>query len=229
MIFTNAKHAIDIQENTNPTYNQEEIVDVLFNQLPSGLDFAWNDLDWEQQIRHDKQDSFATWYPVPELTLSVAEVRDMHGDILGERYKLAYKIPITTVAPEVETMIYFVNAHTGTILKQRSTEVDNVNADVYGYGNREIDVTWQGGFVQKFYLRADDAGHNIHTRKYQFPLDDTWSDLDDTKSGQSNWGSTYLTETSAHYQENFTNLEAGTYLIHFKIEGTTVVKRIIIE
>ncbi len=198
LVFTNAKHAIDILENVNPSYNSEEILTVLLGQLPSGLAFAWDDPSWEQQIRHDKQDSFATWYPVPELILAVKEVKDMHGDIPGTRYQLTYKISITTIAPEVETLLYYVNAHTGAIVKKRSTEIDNVQADITGYGNREIDVTWQGGFVQKFYLRADDAGHNIHTRKFE-ANNGVWDNLNDTQSGQNNWGSTYLTETSAHY------------------------------
>lgn len=198
LIFTNAKHAIDINEDVVPTYNAEGIMTALLGQLPSNNHYAWEDSLWEQQIQQDQEDPSATWYPTPKLMLAIDEVRDMHGDIDGERYKLVYEISITTITPNLENVVYYVSAHDGSIFKKRSSARENVYADVNGYGNRLIDAEWQGGFVNKFYLKAADGNHNIHTKKYSDPAE-VWADWNDTKSGASDWGSTYLTETSAHY------------------------------
>ncbi len=198
LIFTNSKHAIDIKENVIPTFNSQEIINILLNQLDSNQIYAWENQEWEQQRKNDLNDSTATWFPTPELTLSVAEIRDMQGDIDGSRYNLVYKIDITTISPNISTTAYYIDAHTGVIFKQRSLEVNNVHADVYGYGNRLIDAAWQGGFVQKYYLKAADGNHNIHTKKYVQGVS-TWSNWPDTKKAGPNWGSTYLTESTAHY------------------------------
>jgi Zn-dependent metalloprotease len=121
----------------------------------------------------------------------------MHLVIPGSRYSLAYKIPVTIIVPDFETFHYYVDANSGAILKIRPTHID-VTADVYGYGNRNIDTKWRGGFIQKYELDAEDDTHNIHTKKYTTPFQ-TWDNMPDTRSSASNWGSTYLTETSTHF------------------------------
>lgn len=198
LIFTNAKHAIDIDEDVVPLYNPLQIMDVLLDQLPQSNHYAWEHPLWEQQIKEDKQDSTATWYPTPKLLLAIDEVKNMHGDIDGSRYNLVYEIPVIILTPIQKSIIYYVDAQDGTIYKFREGKIENVYADVYGYGNRLIDAAWQGGFVQKFYLKAADGNHNIHTKKYVSGIDpfDQWPE---TKKAGPNWGSTYLTETSAHY------------------------------
>lgn len=198
LIFTNAKHAIDIQEDVIPNYTAQQIIDVLLNQLPNNYHYAWEHPLWEQQIQADNQDSTATWYPSPKLMLAIDEVKDMGGDIDGARYNLVYEIPVLILTPTKKYIVYYVDAHTGIIFKERASIEENVYADVYGYGNRLIDAEWQGGFVQKFYLFASDGNHNIHTKKY-VPGNSPWGNWPDTKKAGPNWGSTYLTETSAHY------------------------------
>ena len=198
LIFTNAKHAIDIQENVVPSISSEAIVDVLLSQLPPQNHYAWEHPLWQQQIKEDQSDSLATWYPEPKLMLAVKEVRDMHGDIDGSRYNLVYKIPILILTPEQQSYIYYVDAHNGSIFKKRTTRIENIYADVYNYGSRFLDAAWTGGFTQKFYLKAADGNHNIHTKKF-LDANIPWGDWSETQSGDSNWGSTYLTETSAHF------------------------------
>ena len=198
LIFTNAKHAIDINEDVIPTFNSQQIINLLLNQLPPNYHYAWEHPLWEQQIQQDQQDSTATWYPTPKLMLAIDEIKNMYGDIDGTRYNLVYEIPLLILTPFQKSIIYYVDAHDGTIFKERTTIEENVNADIYGYGNRLIDAAWQGGFTQKYYLFASDGNHNIDTKKF-VPGNSTWGSWPDTKKAGPDWGSTYLTETSAHY------------------------------
>lgn len=198
LIFTNAKHAIDIQENVVPNISYEAIVDVLLNQLPPQNHYAWQHPLWEQEIKNDQNDSTATWYPTPKLILAIDEVKNMHGDIDGSRYKLVYEIPILVLTPERKSTIYYVNAHDGSIFKEKTTRIENIYANVYGYGERFLDAAWNGGFTQKFYLKAADGNHNNHTKKF-LSSNTPWSDWPETQKSGDQWGNTYLTETSAHF------------------------------
>lgn len=197
LIFTNAKHAIDINVNVIPAFNQIKIINKLIQHLPNNIVFAWENESWEQQIRTDKGDSSATWFPTPKLILAIDAIKDVHGDIDGSRYRLAYEIPVTILEPVFSSKIYYVDALTGFTFKEVETHID-VTADVYGYGNRNIDTKWRGGFIQKYELDAEDWPHNYHTKKW-VSENATWNSMDDTRSSDENWGSTYLTETSTHY------------------------------
>lgn len=199
LVFLNAKIADSINSDARPRFTPEEAIEDLISLInrDGKLKFAWESEEWEQQIRSDHADSNATWYPTPELIFAIDTMKNMTLVIDGSRYSLAYKIPITTILPTYETNFYYLDAIYGHILKVRSSHID-ITADVYGYGNRYIDTKWIGGFVQKHILDAEDDTRNIHTKKYTFGAD-YWNNMNDTKSGDSNWGNTYLTETSTHY------------------------------
>lgn len=198
LYLINAKIADSIKKSHEPKLSGRDALKALLSNIDNDpkIVFAWEDASWEQQIRSDEADSSATWLPTPELIWAVDEVRDMQLIIPGSRYSLAYKISITTISPNLSTIIYYVDAQTGNILKSRNQEID-MSADVYGYGNRTLDARWHGGFVQKWELIADDNGHSIHTKKYNSSL--TWDNTDEVRKSDNNWLSTYLTETSTHF------------------------------
>ena len=194
--FINAKIADSIKGDYRPTIKDETALNYLLAEITKeGTKFAWDDEHWEEQIQSDQNNSSATWYPTPELIWAIDEIRDMNLIIPGNRYTLAYKISITTVSDGLQTIVYYVDANTGAILKSRN-KAREMYADVYGYGNRWLDANWHGGFVQKYELIADDGNHNVHTKKYQ---NTTWNQTDEVRNSASNWGSTYETETSAHF------------------------------
>jgi Zn-dependent metalloprotease len=198
--FINAKIADSIKKDQRPRLNGDEAVNTLIEYLKKDekLIFAWNDQDWEQQIRLDYADSNATWYPNSELIWAIDTVKNIQLINSGNRYNLAYKISITVVQPEFETFIYYVDANTGMVLKFNSTHINDGPAGVYGYGSKIIDTQWKGGFTQKYILQTNDATRVVHTKKN--PSGSTaWGLLDNTKDDNDNWGNTYLTETSTHY------------------------------
>lgn len=198
LYLINAKIADSITKSYEPKLSGEDAFNELMTEIDidSTIVFAWENTSWEQQIQSDQSDSTATWLPIPELIWAIDEIRDLQLIIPGSRYSLAYKISITTILPQRSTIVYYIDAQTGDILKSRNNEID-MSADVYGYGNRVLDARWHGGFVQKWELIAEDNGHNIHTKK--FDQYNTWDDTDEVKKADNNWGSTYLTETSTHF------------------------------
>lgn len=198
LLFINAKIADSIKQEAIPSISSSDAIKLLLRELKRDerIKFAWEDEDWEHQIQLDHDDSLATWYPEAELIWAIDTLKDMHVVIPGSRYKLAYKIPVTTLDPFV-THIYYVSAHTGGILKFHSTHIHDGPADVYGYGSRIIDTRWKGGFTQAYILHTNDNTRNIHTKKYNSTW--SWGLTSNITDNDDNWGSTYLTETSTHY------------------------------
>lgn len=199
LLFINAKIADSINSDAVPKITAKDAIKIAILELERDpkVEFAWQSSEWEQQIRIDQADSNATWFPTTELIFGVDTMKNMTLVIDGNRFTLAYKVSITTISPTFETYYYFVDAVNGTILKVRSSHI-HVSGDVYGYGNRNLDTKWRGGFIQKYELDAEDWPHNYHTKKFTFE-GDTWNNMNDTRSNAFNWGSTYLTETSTHY------------------------------
>ena len=200
LLFINAKVADSIKKSHEPKIGEKEAIESLLEELSSleGVKFAWESDEWEQQIRIDYADSNATWYPTAELIWAVDTIKNMQMIISGSRYTLAYKIPITIIDPEFETINYYVDANSGYVLKFKSTRIYDGPAGVYGYGSKIIDTQWKGGFTQKYILQTNDATRVIHTKEN--PNGNTaWWLLDNTKDADDNWGNAYLTETSTHY------------------------------
>lgn len=199
LLFLNGKFADSIKKTHIPKFDEKTAIRLLVNELSRNgeIKFAWEDPDWEQQIRLDEADSNATWFPNAELIWAIDTMKNMKVVIPGERYSLAYKIYIKTLSP-YESIFYYVDAQTGSILKERSTHIHDGPADVYGYGSKIIDTRWVGGFTQGYILHTNDATRRIHTKKS--PNDNSaWWTLSNTKTNNDIWGSTYLTETSVHY------------------------------
>lgn len=197
LLFLNGKFADSIKRSHKPKFDEETAIRILVKELSRNeeIQFAWEDSDWEQQIRLDEADSNATWFPEAELVWAIDTMKNMQVVIPGSRYSLAYKISVSTLNP-FETKIYYLNAQNGTIVKVKSTQIHDGPADIHGYGSKVIDTRWKGGFTQAHILHANDDTRDIHTKKCD---DCVWWLTSNIKSSNDNWGGTYLTETSTHY------------------------------
>jgi Zn-dependent metalloprotease len=195
----NAKVADSIKKEHIPQIDKKETIVNLIESLRKDkeITFAWESEEWEIQIQSDRNDPNATWFPSAELIWSIDNYKNLGLIISGSRFTLAYKIPITTISPRFETITYFIDANTGAILKERSNQKD-IYAEVYGYGNQWMDARWRGGFINKFELNTDNLSRNVHTKKFT-SYSDSWNNMNETRKAQTNWHSTYLTETSAHF------------------------------
>lgn len=197
--FINAKVADSIKKSHKPALSKEEALKFLFEQIKGKekVVFAWESEEWEDQIKFDTDNGNATWYPEPELIWAIDNYKHLDLIISGDRFTLAYKIEIKFISPKSETIVYYIDAQTGSILKKRSRSI-GITADVYGYGPQWMDAQWRGGFIQKYELNSNNPLRNVHTKKFD-NYNTSWSNMPETRKSSNYWGSTYLTETSAHF------------------------------
>lgn len=211
--YINAKVSTHITQNATPQISALNAVSTLIDSIQiryehkgHPVEFAWQDSTWENQIKSDKQDSNATWYPKAKLIWAIDTMKNVQAIIQGDRYKLAYKVLITTIKPSFNVFTYYINANNGAILKYHSNSLDasgnDIQADVYSYGPQWLDADWQGGLVQKFRLFANDQTHNIHTKKFVY--NEAWDNMPETRYHAGYWGNTYLSETSPHFYATIT-------------------------
>lgn len=197
--YINAKIADSIKKSHIPKISKDKAIDGLIKSLKKeGIVFAWEDEDWEKQMQLDNDDEHATWYPSAKLIWAIDTMKNVQLIIPGNRFTLAYKIPVTIVSPEYETFYYYINANTGDILKVNSTHRHDGPATIPGYGTRIIDTRWKGGFTQGYILNTNDATRNIHTKKNHNGTAAWWT-ISETKTSNDVWGLTYETETATHY------------------------------
>ena len=69
LYLINAKIADSIKKSHLPTLSERDAIKALLKEIDtdSKIVFAWEDANWEQQIRSDQGDSNATWLPTAEL------------------------------------------------------------------------------------------------------------------------------------------------------------------
>jgi Zn-dependent metalloprotease len=213
--YINAKLVDSIKQDTKPRFGPDEAINLLLEKLNSSgrTSFAWDSPEYEAQIQQDMNDSTATWYPDAELLFAVDTFKNMTMVISGDRYKLAYAIPITFLNP-FETIIYHVDANNGSIIKVIQTSNSNGPATISIYGINTIDTEWQGGFNQNFLLRANDNGKAIHTRIAN--LDHAWWTLGNVTDDDDIWDPIQYKETTAHF---FTTMAWDFYEDKFSRPG----------
>jgi Zn-dependent metalloprotease len=73
LLFINAKIADSIKSDAIPRFTAKEAIINLISELSEneGIAFAWENAEWEQEIRIDHGDSSATWFPTAELIFAV--------------------------------------------------------------------------------------------------------------------------------------------------------------
>lgn len=214
LVFINGKLANYINQSSVPQVSDADAIYELIHNIQMEYEqngelvkFAWQDTTWENQIQNDAQDSNVTWFPTAKLLWSIDTLKNMGFLISGSRYTLAYKIPITIIEPESKSLIYFVDANTGEILKFHSTSFNDGPGLVYGYGTKIIDTRWKGGFPHgHYYLRTNDNTRNVWTKKGNGGgnYDGVWGLISDVKDDDDNWGNYDITEVSAHYNVSTT-------------------------
>ena len=197
--FINAKVADSIKESHIPRLSGKEALELLSKEInEKEVVFAWEDREWVQQMKLDNDGDVTALFPSTKLIWAIDEMKDVQMIIPGHRYKLAYEIPVTYIYPNLETIVYYVDANNGSILKHRSTLHNDGPAKIYNYGVKTIDNQWSGGFVQKYILKTNDNGRYIHTKKPN-NINSAWWTISDVTDADDVWVDFDMKETSTHY------------------------------
>jgi Zn-dependent metalloprotease len=170
--------------------------------------FAWECDSMELWLKQDSIFNLdTTWFP--EGSLLYAYVRDTLCDtcyvLTDTSYRLAWVFDIYAKVPYSYSTIY-VDAMTGDILREISSEHSFGNIDHMYYGRQQMDDAWYGGFYNRWILEANDDGRNIRTQFFDSRPNvsnaESWKRTDlpfIPSSSNGEWGSTHQRATSAHF------------------------------
>ncbi|WP_222167332.1 M4 family metallopeptidase [Edaphocola aurantiacus] len=199
--IVNAKVAEGLNMSVTPALGETQALDKAMDHLaPNGL-FSWQDQDYETSYKEEREDPYATSYPVGELIIAKKNVNEFYNP---EEFVLAWKFTIKVLNPELDMTVY-VDAATGTVIKEYSNIQDGQADLSYGYGtNTYIDTRYRGGLYNHHVLRSNDGGAAIWTKKYNNKnfggYDCTIGNC--TKNsfdGDDVWGSDRAEETTPHW------------------------------
>lgn len=200
LVFTNAKHAIDINQSHIPFFNPNAALGQFFSQLPPGLEFAWLDPQIQMELQEETGNSSATYFPTPELLFAIDEPKDMDFNIDGSRYRLAYKITVTTKNPFM-TKTYYMDANNADIFRiEGHTREDGPAYVLNPVSTVTIDTEWAGGFTQAYILYAQNGTQNIHTKKKTgIGTISSWGTVSNVTDDDDDWAYSDVVETTAHF------------------------------
>ncbi|MBP6304010.1 MAG: M4 family metallopeptidase [Bacteroidia bacterium] len=152
--------------------------------------YAWEDDSIEYYLQEDSIPGFTTYYP--EGTLVYALTGDKK--IKASNYKLSWRFYVRAIVPNDVTKIVYVDAITGTILKEEPCERTGTFTHVF-YGNKYPDTRYEWG---RYYLYANDvSGKNIKTKDANW--ENSWRVAALPSDNDDNWGTDHWAATSAHY------------------------------
>ena len=180
--------------NAQPTYTEQQSLAAALTFI-GATKYAWEDTDWEQELKDDTENPNSSYYPKGSLTLTYSP----GASLVTSNYRLTWRFDIKALAPNSHKAVY-VNANTGVVLKSLDMGCDNGPAGTLYDGTQIIDTKWYGGiFHGHHHLEADDNGKNIQTRNGTWPT--PWSNLSIVYDNDDIWGldAPTVNVTSAHW------------------------------
>lgn len=167
LILTNAKLAINLDMNVQPTLSRQSARSALLNSLDQNWVFAWEDQSWEAAIVDDSGgDTTATWNPSGDLMIALDHYANLGFLMDSSRYRLAYQFDVRVISPNIY-MRYWVDANTGVVFKSLSLMDQDGLADVINSdgGTQTIDTRWRGFPNFDYVLETNNDEVRIHCKK----------------------------------------------------------------
>lgn len=190
---------------TTPALSQQQALNAAKSFLGASQ-YAWENANWEQELKADMEDTTATYLPVGSLVLTYPFTSTQ----ASSNYSLAWRFEILALSPRIYKVVY-VNAQTGAITKSYDLGENNGPAVTLYDGTQTIDTKWFGGlFHGHHHLESDDAGKKIRTRNgSSFVINSlgiaepiSWSSLNHIFDSDDVWAADQSNNTSAHWGAN---------------------------
>jgi Zn-dependent metalloprotease len=143
--------------------------------------YKWESPQWEEQIKRDKEDPQATFYPCAELMY----VQLVPDNFQTNNFRLAYKFDIATLEPTDHFQV-MIDARNGEVLRLRSLEqhaTGTVNS-LYN-GPRSFTTYYRGFPTYDFVLKDLTRGQKIHTLIYS--NSSGWSEVNEVHDNDNVW------------------------------------------
>lgn len=170
VINSNGFIAENLNKNSTPSVSDSLALNYALSYLNASK-YAWEDDSLEYYLNLDSMSTDSTLFPRGELIWAIKGSRN----IIDTNYVLCWKFKIWTLNPKDIIQYIYVCANTGQIISTRNISVNGTFNHIY-YGTQSIDTRWFGGLRNKFYLKANDDGHNIFTKDENFHK--SWTDTD---------------------------------------------------
>lgn len=191
VINSNGFIAENLNKNSTPSVSDSLALNYALSYLNASK-YAWEDDSLEYYLNLDSMSTDSTLFPRGELIWAIKGSRN----IIDTNYVLCWKFKIWTLNPKDIIQYIYVCANTGQIISTRNISVNGTFNHIY-YGTQSIDTRWFGGLRNKFYLKANDDGHNIFTKDENFHK--SWTDTDCAKNNSDNWGNMHWAATASHW------------------------------
>jgi bacillolysin len=193
--YAHGKVVLDLEENTATLKSETEAFDLLLTYL-SEYEFAWNDADWEEELKNELGDTSATYYPEGELVYTIIDFDSAAYLIPDSFCHLAWKFDVLSLSPFLHKY-YYVDAVSGTVIKENNL-IDGANgtADLLNYGMKSIVTKKLGN--DDFRLETDKSDIKVHTRKYS-SNDATWGQCSNVDYSSNTWATYEQESTTAHW------------------------------
>lgn len=196
LVFANGKF-VEFPNDYNfiPYYTEQQALNLLLDSLYE-YDFAWNNQDWEDDLKIDLDDSNATYYPDGELLWALEDYKNLTCKIPVTKYRLAWRIEILCLDPSFNKAFY-VDGVTGEIFREEQLRHSDGPAEILTQGNQTIDTRWKGGLTARHILWANNNNRDIHTKYYSSFW--TWGLISDIKDRDDDWGTSEQLGTTLHW------------------------------
>ncbi|MEX2596538.1 MAG: M4 family metallopeptidase [Salibacteraceae bacterium] len=206
------------ESDTSGAFSEEEALYHL-GTLYDGWDedgdyyWAWMDEDWTTELQEETGDPDANYGPYGkgELMWMLTGNREVGYTIPGDRYTLVWRFPLFCLDPYFHRY-YYVDAFNGDVVDVEDMGFTDGTLSTFNHGQRDMDTEYKGGLTQKYICKAEDDGHNIHTKRYKKHLG--IAIYSNVKDEDNEWGTHEQKTTNAHWA----SLEAWDY---FKDEYST--------
>jgi Zn-dependent metalloprotease len=207
LVFTNAKHAVNLTQNATPVLSEEQAFKILVNHLSNNnLSPAWDDFYWELDVKVEQEDSNATLKPTGELIFAVDALSSFTFNVDGSRYTLAYKFDVVTINP-YDNKSYYIDANTGQVIKVTSNIFNDGPATVHNapllQTTQTIDTRHRGFPNNDWVLETDNGNKHVHTKYHNNNL--SWIILSEIADNDDNW----INNNDSYLVDGIGKIDAG--------------------
>lgn len=197
MIFANGSLTkFDVDRSYEPVIPESEALDIILESL-EGQSFAWNNDDWEAEIKEELENPNVTYFPSGELIYALESMDFSGWTIDPNEYRLAWRFKVITLEPYLHRD-FFVDVESGHVFRTDTLSHTKGTANILFQGNQVIDTRYKGFLTNKYILQTNNNGRHIRT-KYGTLNAVPFSFKSDVKDKNDIWGSTDQRATTVHW------------------------------
>lgn len=187
VIIANGELIEGLDLENSPTISESEALEIALAEI-NAKEYAWQNKDWENELKTDLENEDATYYPVGKIIYA----KEYLSSAKAENYHLAYKFEVVCSNPDEGYTIY-IDAINGNYLKKYPLGFDCTNyvgsATMLYYGNHSFNVNSAGA---NYDLEDCTRGNGIKTKWAEFLPSSITDDngawgTDDQKGTTTHW------------------------------------------